>query len=488
MMDQQTMSLDRFVPSVPRKGQHYVSLAKSNSSPSPSRKGWSAGVSSPDYSERQKSMMENPPCPTHKHTYSSASDRFSSPAASPVINHHYEKIFNEQIVTDKETQLKKAMLASKTALNKIKRFSWMSWCIIVLFGSLSVVSLATRNLYVTGIDNHEIPELYTQDAVNVLVLLPLLSASHYLTMQGNVRGFVFWMSGMSLTFYNYLIYAFETNFNTLFLGYIVLITLSSFVIFGIVGILDSRALKKHFHPKMPRIAFSLFLVIFALCKLISWISIYLEILEVKQQPTQKSAFILDLSFVVPAYFLVAIMGWRNQSWGLVLTGVFLVDCVVMSCCTVFKSLTSIFYHEILGFQVMMRLYMFVAMFLLGLVMLGIYVTNLEPSLIKSAHFNLLPPPTSAFLGASEANSSDESLSVDTEGDISAYVSLNQVYQNVPENGSGMYDLAAGGFYPQSPVSLIRTANSILPLPKRVKQKERYRMQSSQSHENFYSAI
>jgi len=409
--------------------------------------------------------------------------KYQAAISSMSPDKHYEQIVNGQIVNEKEAQLRKAISASDHAFKKLKTFTWAGWLIIALYSFLSVLSLWKQGIYTIGKDNRESPELYAEDAVNVFLGIPLLSISHYFTMKGSVRGFIFWMAGLSFVFYNYLVYAFETNFNALFLGYIVLISASSFSLFGVLWMVDMRLIKYHFQPTTPTTTLAIYLVVVALCKLVTWVATYLAILQLNEQPEQKSAFILDLSFIVPAYFLVAYMCWCKKSMGYVLAGVFIVDSVAMGIGTVSKCITVMVLKQETPMisTLHLRLCLFGGVMLAGFVMIPVYLKYLEPSIQRSQLFSGLPGSTSDSnlyekrAGSFQLNqSSDDPYLEGGCQDGSNYISLRQARQLASESSASSPDHEKSFTF----------EGVLAPGP----QSGQKRMHVSHSHDSFYASL
>ncbi len=164
------------------------------------------------------------------------------------------------------------------------------------------------------------------DLVTLLLAVPLLITSMVLTKHGSPRALLVWLGMVLYTLYNYAFYLFAAAFNSLFLVYTALFTLSIFVlIFGLTS-LDVRGIAEQFRSTTPvkwvggYMAFvSLVLGSFHIILALGFIFTgrVPEIVINVEHPTNIISA-LDLSLVVSFGLLGAVWLWVRQPWGYVL--------------------------------------------------------------------------------------------------------------------------------------------------------------------------
>ena len=81
------------------------------------------------------------------------------------------------------------------------------------------------------------------DVVNLLVGLPILLGSMWLSRRGKLIGLLCWPGALLYTFYNYIAYVFGIPFSWFTLGFVLLVFLSAYPVFALLKNVDRDALK-----------------------------------------------------------------------------------------------------------------------------------------------------------------------------------------------------------------------------------------------------
>lgn len=190
---------------------------------------------------------------------------------------------------------------------------------VATLGGLLIKDLYRDNLTVTS-------AWYGNDIITLFIAIPLLVLSLVFLKRGSPHAILVWLGMLFYTLYNYAFYLFGASFNSFFLIYVALFTLSIFaLIFGIAS-LDDNNIKKHLRisPKLKWISgymmlVSLLLGLFHVAISLSYIftgQVPGIVINIEHPTNIISA--LDLSFVVSFGFLGAIWLWKGQTWGYVL--------------------------------------------------------------------------------------------------------------------------------------------------------------------------
>ena len=167
---------------------------------------------------------------------------------------------------------------------------------------------------------------YGNDLVTLIVAAPLFVGAMIWARQGSQRAFLVWMGMLAYTFYNYAFYLFGAAFNSLFLVYAILYTLSGFaLVFGLMS-LDAELLLERVQARLPTRWISAFMVFVAVALGGFHVALSLQYLATGQPPAMIDAVgihtnliaALDLSMVVSVALLSGVWLWRRRPWGFVL--------------------------------------------------------------------------------------------------------------------------------------------------------------------------
>ena len=167
---------------------------------------------------------------------------------------------------------------------------------------------------------------YGNDLVTLVVATPLLTVALAGAWRGSHRATLVWLGLLAYTVYNYAFYLFGAAFNSLFLLYTALFTLSgAALIFGLAS-LDVRRLHAQVSDALPTGRIVAFLTLVGGSLGGFYVIQSLQYLETGDVPAPMDATglhthliaALDLSLVVPVALLGAVWLWRDEPWGYVL--------------------------------------------------------------------------------------------------------------------------------------------------------------------------
>ena len=173
------------------------------------------------------------------------------------------------------------------------------------------------------------------DLVTLVVAGPLLAVSAVGVLRGSRKGLLVWLGMLAYNVYDYALYLFGTEFNDAFLLHVVTIT-SSAVALGIgLTTLDAAALRTSYRSRTPVRAVSVVLGLLALGLGAMWVVVSLQNAVTGDIPggsalvetprMVKLGIALDLTLLVPAYGVAAVLLWRRAAWGYVMAAVLLVS-------------------------------------------------------------------------------------------------------------------------------------------------------------------
>jgi hypothetical protein len=190
---------------------------------------------------------------------------------------------------------------------------WLTLAVLTLSLVASVGGIFLDNLYK---DNDFIKTAWLANDFVTLFIAPLLIVALALQKRGDERGLLLWMGVMLYMFYNYAFYLFGAKFNSFFLIYVSLFSLSLYSI--VVGLLtvNIHAIQENAKRNKTKVVISLFLFLLAVPLTIVEIKECVAFIMSGRTPEVPTLiFALDLSTVVPTTILAAILLLKNRPWG-----------------------------------------------------------------------------------------------------------------------------------------------------------------------------
>jgi hypothetical protein len=174
-----------------------------------------------------------------------------------------------------------------------------------------------------------------QDVVTLVIGVPLLLLGILLSRRGSLRGQLLMTGGVAYFLYTYAAMAFLTAFNSLFLVYVALFSLSLFAfIFALYG-LKPETITAHLSEKFPRKAIAIFFIIVGAFLSLAWLGLVLPPMFSGATPNGMEAAtsmviqVLDLGIIVPTSILTAVLLLKRRPWGYALSMVVLVKMLTM---------------------------------------------------------------------------------------------------------------------------------------------------------------
>lgn len=200
----------------------------------------------------------------------------------------------------------------------------LSILIAFLAAMASVGGLLMDNLYR---DNDFVRAAwFANDLITALVAVPLLAVSLGYVKKGSRRGQLVWIGLLGYMAYNYAFYLFGAAFNSFFILYAVLFSLSGTALILGLSNLDVNLLARNFSPKLPVKGISMYVLVIGFMLFMVEISMITNYLLTGILPltiTQTGhptavVFALDLSVVVPLSLISAVLLWKRRAWGYVM--------------------------------------------------------------------------------------------------------------------------------------------------------------------------
>jgi hypothetical protein len=169
-------------------------------------------------------------------------------------------------------------------------------------------------------------QMQANDLVTLVLGLPMLVISFWLTLRGSLRGRLLLSGTLAFILYTYITMCFGAAYNPLFLVYVALFSLSLFALILSMMSFDLKSLPAHFSEKLPRRGIAALLIFAAAFLSLAWLGRIAPTLFQGQIPALDnvtSMFIqaMDLGLIVPLCILAAILLLRRNAWGYLLASV-----------------------------------------------------------------------------------------------------------------------------------------------------------------------
>lgn len=208
---------------------------------------------------------------------------------------------------------------------------------VVLIVAASAGGLLIGGLYED--DESVAAMLRGYDLITLVVAAPVLAATLLPGMWTRPRAQLLWVGMLAYCVYNYALYLFGTQYNSVFLLHIAVFTVSVYALALALTHLDVHGLARRFAERTPVRTVSAILALLAIALGTMWVSAAIRFVATGQLPEETSELVvpfvitrlghaLDLSLLVPAYLLAAVLLWRRKPWGYTLATMLLVAGVV----------------------------------------------------------------------------------------------------------------------------------------------------------------
>lgn len=159
------------------------------------------------------------------------------------------------------------------------------------------------------------------DSIVLLLAIPLLAYSTLLYWRGSLRGGLLLLGTLVCFFYLYFSYAFGIAFNSLFLIYIALYSVSLFAFVLLFISIDRHLLVEHLATDLPYRAIALFMFVSGLATLSIWLQLLWNDLALNQLPALMGVYstkitdALDFGIITPATFIAGVLILRRNPLG-----------------------------------------------------------------------------------------------------------------------------------------------------------------------------
>ncbi len=200
----------------------------------------------------------------------------------------------------------------------IKRNLKLAYSISIIIAILMIGSSITGLLYPGQIYPSEdlVLAFMPNDIINLVIGLPILLVSMWLTSRGKLLGLLFWPGALFYVLYNYLIYVLAMPINMVSLAALILVTMSAYALIDLLARFDRTAIREALSGAVPeRLAGGVLMGLGSLFMLrVMAIFIGAIINQTLLPETEKALNISDF-LISPAAVIGGLLLWQRKEMG-----------------------------------------------------------------------------------------------------------------------------------------------------------------------------
>jgi len=177
-------------------------------------------------------------------------------------------------------------------------------------------------------------QMQGNDLITLIVGLPLLAVSTWLAFRGSLRGRLLLTGTLGFFLYTYMSMATLTSYNSIFLVYVAIFTLSLYAFILSMMSFDLPSLPARFSDSLPRGWIAALMFVVAGFLSLAWLGRILMPLMQGVDPALENTTTLviqfmDLGLIAPAAVLGGVLILRRSAWGYLLASVMLTKGVTL---------------------------------------------------------------------------------------------------------------------------------------------------------------
>lgn len=210
----------------------------------------------------------------------------------------------------------------------MRKTLWLSsFSILILAGIAASIGILYPNVYN---DNGFLKTAWlSNDWITITIAIPTLLSVMFFWKRYQIKADLVWLGLMNYFFYNYSFYLFGSAFNSIFLIYVLICSLSFFSMLGFLSLLNVNEIAfERITTKWITIFLLLLSCMLCLIEIPSCLQFIsngkLPELNLKTGQPTNIVYALDLTFVVPAMLIASVLNLKKNVWGGVISIMMLV--------------------------------------------------------------------------------------------------------------------------------------------------------------------
>ena len=247
------------------------------------------------------------------------------------------------------------------------------------------VTINARGLYYWDTVS-SVAQMQANDLVTLVLGIPLLAISFWLTQRGSLRGRLLLTGTLGFILYTYITMCFGAAYNKLFLVYVALFSLSLFAFILSMMSFDMKVLPTHFSEKLPRGWIAGLLFFAAAFLSLAWLgriaaTFVPDAIPALENTTSMFIQAMDLGLIVPLCVLSGVLLVRRHAWGYLLASVALMKFLTMGIAVSLMGLNM----ARVGVPVsVVELVVFPTIAIANLVMVTLLIKNIKDTPVNTA--------------------------------------------------------------------------------------------------------
>lgn len=213
--------------------------------------------------------------------------------------------------------------------------------ILTILLSISLVLVSIAGAFFPGTYVRDSPSMGAQgvgqDLVDLFIAVPLLLISFYYTERGSRMASLIYGGTLFYIAYSFIIYCFGVNFNQFFLLYCLTLSLSLYAFVIHVSDLRQKPVEEWFEGAPVKLV-SIYLLIVAIVFYVLWLKSIVPAILQNEIPKEVSDYglpvnpvhVIDLAFALPGLIIGAVLIWRKQRLGYIISSFALVFMIMLT--------------------------------------------------------------------------------------------------------------------------------------------------------------
>ncbi len=208
---------------------------------------------------------------------------------------------------------------------------WLSIVTVLLAVAGNIVALSVGSIY-AHLTPYFLPQALAQDTASLAIVSPAWLILAVLALRGSLRAYLVWLGVLAFTVYNYVIYTFSVPFGPLFLLWVTVFGLSLYAMIGGVAVMKHNVVQAAYTSERAVKVIAWALIVIGILFAFLWLSEDVPALLAGRTPQSvldmaiptNPVHILDLSFFLPAAFVISSYVLRGRPLGYTLIPAFMV--------------------------------------------------------------------------------------------------------------------------------------------------------------------